>query len=83
MAQAPRHESAVVGGYIFLAGLSGAAQVIATLVDLLQKQMDYEALDSENYLEALQNARLVGTRIIIEIPAGGPSTSLKPGPQRT
>lgn len=33
-------------------------QVIATLVDLLQKQMDYEAIDGENYLEALQNARV-------------------------
>jgi protein-L-isoaspartate(D-aspartate) O-methyltransferase len=33
-------------------------QVLATLVDLLQKQMDYEARDGENYLEALQNARV-------------------------
>lgn len=33
-------------------------QVITTLVELLQKQMDYEARDAENYLEALQNARV-------------------------
>lgn len=33
-------------------------QVVSTLVDLLQKQMDYEARDAENYLEALQNARV-------------------------
>ncbi|HYU32352.1 MAG TPA: protein-L-isoaspartate(D-aspartate) O-methyltransferase, partial [Thermoanaerobaculia bacterium] len=33
-------------------------QVVATLVEMLQKQMDYEAQDAENYLEALQNARV-------------------------
>jgi protein-L-isoaspartate(D-aspartate) O-methyltransferase len=33
-------------------------KVVSTLVDLLQKQMDYEARDSEGYLEALQNARV-------------------------
>ena len=33
-------------------------QVVSTLVDLLQKQMDYEARDAENFLEALQNARV-------------------------
>lgn len=33
-------------------------QVIAALVDLLQKQMDYEARDGDNYLEAMQNARV-------------------------
>ena len=33
-------------------------QVVSILVDLLQKQMEYEAQDAESYLEALQNARV-------------------------
>jgi protein-L-isoaspartate(D-aspartate) O-methyltransferase len=46
-------EAALVGRYE-----TCEPQVIATLVDLLQKQMDYEAQDADNYLEALQNARV-------------------------
>jgi protein-L-isoaspartate(D-aspartate) O-methyltransferase len=46
-------EAALVGRYE-----TCEPQVIAALVDLLQKQMDYEARDGENYLEALQNARV-------------------------
>jgi len=46
-------EAALVGRYE-----TCEPQVVAALVDLLQKQMDYEARDGENYLEALQNARV-------------------------
>ncbi|HKH43848.1 MAG TPA: protein-L-isoaspartate(D-aspartate) O-methyltransferase [Thermoanaerobaculia bacterium] len=49
-------EAALVGRYE-----TCEPQVIAALVDLLQKQMDYEARDGDNYLEALQNARVAAT----------------------
>lgn len=32
--------------------------VVATLLDMLKKQMEYEARDGENFLEAVQNARV-------------------------
>ncbi len=56
-------ENSVVGGYIFLAGLSGAAQVIATLADLIRPGRFSGLVRSGRYLSLL--APVLGAPLLI------------------
>ncbi len=60
--QAP-FENSVVGGYIFLAGLSGAAQVIATLADLIRPARRPGLVRGGRYISLL--APVLGAPLLI------------------
>src|ERR1700760_2948719 len=56
-------KNTLVGSYVFLAGLSGAAQLLATLLDLTQGRLAASAVRSGRYLSLL--APTVGSVCLI------------------
>ncbi len=56
-------ENSVVGGYIFLAGLSGAAQMIATLADLVRPRQQSGLVRAGRYISLL--APVLGAPLLI------------------
>jgi formate-dependent nitrite reductase membrane component NrfD len=56
-------EKWVVGGYIFLAGLSGAAQLLSTVADLVGRKKDEAVVSYGRWLSAL--APTVGSALLI------------------